>query len=548
MKMKLIALAIMASAASGMAHAQLSAADLAVVEAYHQAHPEVPQDKINEMEASSRNDLQSVEDYMKTNTYYDGHTNVPLPPLTPVPIVTVPVQQPVASTLSDEAAAHQQDPRQYRQDENTYIEITAEKQQRESAAAQKGADLIKSNQERTAEQKQALNAARLAKFQQLKNDAILKGESLVAANQERTAEQKDALQNSLQQRFAQLKGESLVAANQGRTAEQKDALHNSLQQRFAQLKGESLVAANQERTAEQKDALQNSLQLRYAQLKGDALVKANQQRTAEQKDALQDSLQQRYAQLKGDALAKANQERTAEQKDALQNSLQQRYAQLKGDALVTANRARSAEQIVALNDAEKEAASSAPAVNASAYRTNVNAQVAERSREDQITQSNETSNNVKKLASDIQQAQNTGAYAESRANAAFANTEANRQALVATNHRVADNSAAIAQNEHQIQSLQTSTNARFSDLNKQVDDNRERASAAISGVAAMANIPQVIQGQTFSVGAGAGTTDGESALAVGFSARATEHVVVKASVSDDTQQNFVVGGGVSYGW
>jgi autotransporter adhesin len=45
-----------------------------------------------------------------------------------------------------------------------------------------------------------------------------------------------------------------------------------------------------------------------------------------------------------------------------------------------------------------------------------------------------------------------------------------------------------------------------------------------------------------------GTTDGESALAVGLSARAAEHVVVKASVSDDTQQNFVVGGGVSYGW
>lgn len=67
-------------------------------------------------------------------------------------------------------------------------------------------------------------------------------------------------------------------------------------------------------------------------------------------------------------------------------------------------------------------------------------------------------------------------------------------------------------------------------------------------MAAMANIPQVIQGQTFSVGAGVGTTDSESALAVGFSARATEHVVVKASVSDDTQQNFVVGGGVSYGW
>jgi hypothetical protein len=528
MKMKLIALAIMASAASGMAHAQLSAADLAVVEAYHQAHPEVPQDKINEMEASYRNDLQSVENYMKNNTYYDGHTNVPLPPLTAhvVPVVTV--LDPIVPPISDEASAHQQDPSQYRQNVNTAIGSTADKQKQEtSVAAIKAAELQDALQQRFAQ---------------------LKGDALVKANQQRTAEQKDALQDSLQLRYAQLKGDALVKANQQRTAEQKDALQDSLQLRYAQLKGNALIKANQQRTAAQKDALQDSLQLRYAQLKGDALVKANQERTTAQKDALQDSLQQRYAQLKGDAMVKANQARTAEQKDALQDSLQQRYAQLKGDALVTANRARSAEQIVALNDAEKEAASSAPEVDASAYRTNVNAQVAERSREDQIAQSNETSNNVKKLASDIQQAQNTGAYAESRANAAFANTEANRQALVATNHRVADNSAAIAQNEHQIQSLQTSTNARFSDLNKQVDDNRERASAAISGVAAMANIPQVIQGQTFSVGAGAGTTDGESALAVGFSARATEHVVVKASVSDDTQQNFVVGGGVSYGW
>lgn len=88
----------------------------------------------------------------------------------------------------------------------------------------------------------------------------------------------------------------------------------------------------------------------------------------------------------------------------------------------------------------------------------------------------------------------------------------------------------------------------FEDLKNKVDDNRKRASAGIAGVAAMANIPQVIQGQTFAVGAGVGTTDSESALAVGFSARATEHVVVKASVSDNTQQNFVVGAGASYGW
>lgn len=152
------------------------------------------------------------------------------------------------------------------------------------------------------------------------------------------------------------------------------------------------------------------------------------------------------------------------------------------------------------------------------------------------------------LKTDVQQAKTSSINAQSRAETAFSNAEANHQALQATNHRVADDHASLANHEQRIEKLEANNSANFGKLKNEVNDNRQRASAAISGVAAMANIPQVIQGQTFSVGAGVGTTDSESALAVGFSARATEHVVVKASVSDDTQQNFVVGGGVSYGW
>ncbi|MCK7435931.1 YadA-like family protein [Enterobacter bugandensis] len=148
----------------------------------------------------------------------------------------------------------------------------------------------------------------------------------------------------------------------------------------------------------------------------------------------------------------------------------------------------------------------------------------------------------------ITQAQNTGAYAQSRADAAYANTEANHKALVSTNAKVAANSAELANHEARIQTLEANNNVNFGSLKNEVEENRKRASAGIAGVAAMANIPQVINGQTFSVGAGAGNTDGESAVAVGFSARATENVIVKASVSNDTQHNFVVGGGVSYGW
>lgn len=129
--------------------------------------------------------------------------------------------------------------------------------------------------------------------------------------------------------------------------------------------------------------------------------------------------------------------------------------------------------------------------------------------------------------------------------AVAANTTANQAKSQATT-----NTQRIDNHESRITALEAANGhgSAFEDLKNEVDENRQRTSAAISGVAAMANIPQVIQGQTFAVGAGVGTTDGESALAVGLSARATEHVVVKASVSDDSQQNFVVGAGASYGW
>jgi len=117
-----------------------------------------------------------------------------------------------------------------------------------------------------------------------------------------------------------------------------------------------------------------------------------------------------------------------------------------------------------------------------------------------------------------------------------------------TNERVSANSAAIADHENRIESLESETTSKFSSLKNKVEENRKRASAGIAGVAAMANIPQVTDTQNFSVGAGVGNTDSESALAVGMSARATENVVVKTSVSNDTQHNFVVGAGVSYGW
>ena len=118
------------------------------------------------------------------------------------------------------------------------------------------------------------------------------------------------------------------------------------------------------------------------------------------------------------------------------------------------------------------------------------------------------------------------------------------QTDTATQHQVVSNTQSIADQQAQLRSV----NKQFSDLKEKVDDNKKDASAAVAGVAAMANIPQVTEYQTFSIGAGAGTHDGENALAVGFSARVSQNTVTKASVATDTQSGFTAGVGVSYGW
>ncbi|EMD5616205.1 YadA-like family protein [Salmonella enterica] len=109
-------------------------------------------------------------------------------------------------------------------------------------------------------------------------------------------------------------------------------------------------------------------------------------------------------------------------------------------------------------------------------------------------------------------------------------------------------SRSIAANRDAITSLENSTNKRFADIDKRVDENRKHANAGISGAMAQANIPQVTESQRFAVGAGVGGYDGENALAVGVSFHATQNVVVKATVSDDSAHNVGYGAGVAWGF
>jgi hypothetical protein len=156
--------------------------------------------------------------------------------------------------------------------------------------------------------------------------------------------------------------------------------------------------------------------------------------------------------------------------------------------------------------------------------------------------------NTQAIASETEERKAGDISAQLRIDQANANIEANRQASAATNKRVAANTAAIANHEQRITSLEQQTASGFSDLKRQIDDNRKDANAGIAGVAAMANIPQVTANQDFSVGAGIGFRGDEQALAVGFSGRVTENVVTKVAVASDTQNGWTVGAGVAVGW
>ena len=73
-------------------------------------------------------------------------------------------------------------------------------------------------------------------------------------------------------------------------------------------------------------------------------------------------------------------------------------------------------------------------------------------------------------------------------------------------------------------------------------------SRGISGTAAMANIPQVDQGKSFSVGVGVGGFNGETAVAIGGSARVAKDGILKASVGFSGSGNTTWGVGGGWNW
>lgn len=146
------------------------------------------------------------------------------------------------------------------------------------------------------------------------------------------------------------------------------------------------------------------------------------------------------------------------------------------------------------------------------------------------------------------QVEYNASYAQSRLDAADANNEANRQSLAKSNKVIASHSAELANHEQRLGNLEQSTNKNFADMGKRIDRVQDKANAGVSAALSSAAIPQVTEYQRFALGAGVGGYEGESALAVGFSSRVSSAVVIKASVTTDSQDGFGYNAGVSVGW
>lgn len=160
-------------------------------------------------------------------------------------------------------------------------------------------------------------------------------------------------------------------------------------------------------------------------------------------------------------------------------------------------------------------------------------------------------NNTQRITTsegDIKQLYANGEYAQSRIDAANANIEANRSALVTSNKRIAANTRQLADHEQRLGNLEQQTNRQFSEMKGEIKHVEKRADAGTATALAAAGIPQVTGEQRFSLGAALGGYESEHAVAVGFSSRVTSNVVIKASVATDSQHGVGYNVGTSIGW
>ncbi|MFX2609825.1 YadA-like family protein [Enterobacter mori] len=95
---------------------------------------------------------------------------------------------------------------------------------------------------------------------------------------------------------------------------------------------------------------------------------------------------------------------------------------------------------------------------------------------------------------------------------------------------------------------QSSSNAQFKNLKDEVDDNKKEARGGVASAVAIASMPQVEKDQAMMFSAGVGSFKNEQAISVGASLHAGEHTVIKAGISDSTNNDLAMGAGIGIGF
>ncbi|WP_407732509.1 YadA-like family protein [Pseudocitrobacter faecalis] len=410
--------------------------------------------------------------------------------------------------------------------------------------ALKGADRTKDNVTRTQSQVTALNAAHVQRFKELK---ATQGAALEEANRERVSvqhvdsvavqarltEQEQADRDSAQ--------DVAITAAHDRANTAVTMAHDNrhftevvagdVDTNTANIEGVQKEQANRDRTAQQRvtDTTAQTLQAEHDAAQDKSIATTSHNAVTALMHGAETS--QRVTGLE---LEQMNRDRTAQQRVTA--------APVKGDTGATGAAGKdgsngkdglNGKDGISITKVETDTATrEAVSVNRGNIHTNTKAIAANR---DGVN-INRTA--INKLAT--QQQIDSVTYGE-QIHALATDTAT---AINSDRSAIRSNRSQIDSNSQQINKL----NSNFSNLKSQVDANKHEAAAGASSAMAQANIPQVLNGQTVAIGAGVGGYDGENAVAVGVSFRASQNVTVKATVSDDTQQNVGYGAGVSIGW
>lgn len=118
----------------------------------------------------------------------------------------------------------------------------------------------------------------------------------------------------------------------------------------------------------------------------------------------------------------------------------------------------------------------------------------------------------------------------------------NKQSIIKeTNER-------ILGDKRTLQESKAYTDSKYGELSAMIEKNKKDTFAGVAAALAASQVPQVTQGSAFSLGAGAGTYQGQTAVAIGMSARFADDVITKLTVTADTQQRIGVGAGYAVEW